>query len=151
MKAAFGLLMASLLAGCAGTAASVRTANQLWHADVFRYELVGDGMPQQARATLDSRLTQRMWRRLSPHARATVTIRVTRYQMRQRAARVLAGVMAGTDRIVSEVTITDAAGNVLGSSEVESTNPTALHGEDWLIQSHADAIAEFVLSGPGGR
>ncbi|KAF1684968.1 hypothetical protein B1992_13690 [Pseudoxanthomonas broegbernensis] len=71
--------------------------------------------------------------------------------MRHGAARVLAGAMAGQDRITSEVSIVDGDGNVLGSATVDSKNPTAMYSARWLIQRHANEIADFVLGGGDGR
>jgi hypothetical protein len=69
-----------------------------------------------------------------------VQVELTHYYVRSNAARFWAGIMAGRDKIVSEVTVFDDAGKQLGSFEVETTNLSAWGSTEGLVEKHADEI-----------
>lgn len=74
-------------------------------------------------------------------ASGKVDVTLTHYYVRHGAARALVGIMAGRDKIVSHVRVTDASGAVLAAFEVESTNATAWGTTGGLHERHAEEIA----------
>jgi hypothetical protein len=69
-----------------------------------------------------------------------VEIDLTHYYVRSNAARFWAGILAGRDRIVSEVAVFDDAGRRVGSFEVETTNLSAWGSTEGLMDRHAGEI-----------
>ena len=70
----------------------------------------------------------------------SVEVELTHYYVRSNAARFLAGILAGRDKIVSKVTVRDAGGVEVGSFEVETTNLSAWGSTQGLMEEHADEI-----------
>lgn len=70
----------------------------------------------------------------------SVKVDLTHYYVRSNAARFWAGIMAGRDKIISTVTVFDAAGTEIGSFEVETTNLSAWGSTEGLMEKHADEI-----------
>lgn len=148
MKLALVPLFAIILTACMGTAGKVHAPYRGGSSDRFTYELDNfGGMTPEGRTILESRLRSQLAGRLVPgDAQANrIKIRVTYYRMRHGAARALVGIMAGQDRIVSDVSISSPAGEPLGSLTVDSKNPTAMFTAKGLIEDHADEIAQFAL------
>lgn len=75
-----------------------------------------------------------------PDSDGRVEIELTHYYVRSNAARFWAGIMAGRDKIISQVTVLDAAGTRVGHFEVETTNISAWGTKDGLMEKHADEI-----------
>jgi hypothetical protein len=69
-----------------------------------------------------------------------VQVDLTHYYVRSNGARFWAGIMAGRDKIVSEVEVFDDAGKQVGSFEVETTNLSAWGTTEGLMEKHADEI-----------
>ncbi|MGN6111405.1 MAG: DUF4410 domain-containing protein [Luteimonas sp.] len=69
-----------------------------------------------------------------------VQVDLRHYYLRSNGARFWAGIMAGRDKIVSEVDVFDDAGNQIGSFEVETTNLSAWGTTEGLMEKHADEI-----------
>jgi hypothetical protein len=69
-----------------------------------------------------------------------VDVELTHYYVRSNAARFWAGIMAGRDKIVSEVEVFDDAGKRVGSFEVETMNLSAWGSTEGLMEKHADEI-----------
>lgn len=69
-----------------------------------------------------------------------VQVDLTHYYVRSNGARFWAGIMAGRDKIVSEVDVFDEAGKQVGSFEVETTNLSAWGTTEGLMEKHADEI-----------
>lgn len=140
-----------LLAGCAGTQSNVRQPLIQTTASDVRLALDNyGGMSPEGRSLLESRLAERLGKRLNSSAATELRVRVSYYRVKPAAARLMVGVLAGQDRITSDVSIVDAAGNVLGQTTVDSKNPTAVFTANGLVRGHADAIADFVLNGRVG-
>jgi hypothetical protein len=74
----------------------------------------------------------------SPEGRIEIT--VTHFYVRSDTARFLAGIMAGRDRIASEVRVFDGNGAQVGRFEVETTNLSAWGTAEGLMEQHADEI-----------
>ena len=69
-----------------------------------------------------------------------VEIELTHYYLRSNTARFLAGILAGRDKIVSQVKVFDETGKLLGSFETETTNLSAGGSTEGLMEKHADEI-----------
>ncbi len=78
-----------------------------------------------------------------------VDIEITYYRMRSKFSRVMIGAMAGKDEVTSKVTILDSkTGKVLGASEVDTYNVTAVADEQDVAKMHAKEIANFLSTNP---
>jgi hypothetical protein len=73
-----------------------------------------------------------------------VQVDLTHYYVRSNGARFWAGIMAGRDKIVSEVEVFDDAGRQVGSFEVETTNLSAWGTTEGLMEKHADEIVGWL-------
>jgi len=142
------VLLAFALAGC-GTSSQVRADYARATSDKFTYEVVNtDGMAEEGLTILTSRLDALLAERgqraagSEPDAKK-LTIEITNYYMRPGAARWLVGIMAGRDSLRSSVRITDAAGTVVGHTEINTKNATAFRTTDGLIADHAQEIVDF--------
>lgn len=76
-----------------------------------------------------------------------VEVELTHYYVRSDATRVLAGILAGRDRIASRVTVLGADGAPVGGFEVETTNLSAFGSKDGLMAAHADEIVARLRPG----
>jgi hypothetical protein len=75
-----------------------------------------------------------------------IDVELTHYYVRSNAARFWAGIMAGRDKIISQVTVHDAGGQEIGSFKVETTNITAWGTKGGLMERHADEIVARLKS-----
>lgn len=73
-------------------------------------------------------------------AERKLEITLKHYYLRSNGARFWAGVMAGRDKIISNVRVVGADGTQAGSFDVETTNVSAWGTSDGLMQKHADEI-----------
>lgn len=69
-----------------------------------------------------------------------IEIVVKHYYVRSNGARFWAGIMAGRDKIVSNVRVTGADGAQAGNFDVETFNSTAWGTTDGLMQKHAEEL-----------
>lgn len=69
-----------------------------------------------------------------------IEVTLRHYYLRSNAGRFWAGIMAGRDKIISDVRIVGSDGAQGGSFQVETTNSTAWGSSDGLMQKHADEI-----------
>ena len=77
-----------------------------------------------------------------------VQVELTHYYVRSNAARFLAGILAGRDKIVSQVTVLDEAGKLVGSFDTETTNLSAGGSTEGLMEQHADEIVARLNGAP---
>lgn len=144
------VIASALLAGC-GTGSKIETDNRLSHNDQLRLELTA---PPTAKAQGIQILRDRLIEGLSSNgllaadtddSARIVHVNVTNYTMRHGASRALLGIMAGRDKVLSSVTITDPKTNkVLSAFEVESTNSTAWGTSRGLLEDHADEVVAII-------
>lgn len=73
-----------------------------------------------------------------------VEVTLTHYYARSEGARAWAGVMAGRDKVVSQVRVLDGSGKPLDEFEVKSSNVTAFGSTAGLHEKHADEIVARV-------
>lgn len=69
-----------------------------------------------------------------------IEITLRHYYLRSNGARFWAGIMAGRDKIVSNVRVVGDNGAQAGNFEVETSNVSAWGTSDGLMQKHADEI-----------
>lgn len=149
------LSCALALAAC-GTSSQVTQRYAAAPGEQFAYSIDNPGgMSAENLATLRTELDRQLTAAgalAAGQAGATrkVAIRIEEYRMRHGAARALAGIMAGKDTIRSTVTVSDASGQVLGSSEIDSGNSTAWGTTGGMIEAHAAEIVAFLRGGATG-
>ena len=73
-------------------------------------------------------------------ANPKIEVVVKHYYVRSNGARFWAGIMAGRDKIVSNVRVTGADGAQVGNFDVETFNSTAWGTTDGLMQKHAEEL-----------
>ena len=144
------ILLGLMLIGCAGTRTLVN--NDYLHSveDRFEIEIINSANATDAglsvfQSQLATYNTDLKIGDPSPNRR--VTIEFTNYYVRGGATRALAGIMAGSDNVTTITKIEDTAtGELLGSVQHTTKNPTAVIGINSLIKGHADKVASFLLS-----
>jgi hypothetical protein len=143
------IITSSLLAGCAGTAATVQSEYRLTQGDKLKLQLTAPPDASEEGITI---LRERLTSQLSSNgllatasdaSARTIEVAVTNYYMRHGAVRVMFGIMAGADNIQSTIHVKDQVNDkVLSEFTVESTNPSAWSTSPGLIEDHADKIVE---------
>lgn len=74
-----------------------------------------------------------------------VSITITSYRMRSEYKRGMWGPMAGKDKVVSTITVTDeVTDEVLGESTASTYNMLAVSNEMDIARKHSEEIAEFL-------
>lgn len=141
-------LLAFVLSAC-GTSSQVTQRHASVPGQQFTYTIENPGgMSAENLATLRAELDRQLRAAgalaATPQGAQRVTVTIREYRMRHGAARALVGVMAGKDTIRSTVTVKDAAGKVVGSSEVDSGNATAWGTTGGLVEGHASEIVAFL-------
>ena len=139
------VLSAFALAGCATTSKVHRQhAQPAGHAYAYAFENNAGDKDLQGIATLvrviRDRLRDAGLLSSDGASDARVEVELTHYYVRSDATRFLAGILAGRDRIASQVTVRDAAGSPVGRFEVETTNLSAWGSKEGLMEQHADEI-----------
>jgi hypothetical protein len=147
--AAVLIVASSLLAGCAGTSAMVKSEYRLAQGEKLNLQLTAPPTASEEGITiLRERLTaqlssNRLLAAASDASVRTIEVAVTNYYMRHGATRAMVGIMAGADNIQSTVKVKDqASGKVLSEFTVESKNPSAWGTSRGLIEEHADKVVE---------
>lgn len=147
LSASILLVALALVAGCAGTSATLQSDYKLAANERLALNLVTPtNASEEGMAILRERLTTQLSSSgllasaSDPQAR-TVEVVVTNYYMRHGAARALVGIMAGVDNIQSTIKLKDKASDkVLWEFKVQSENPSAWGTSRGMIQDHADEI-----------
>ena len=144
----------SLMAGCAGTAARVQSDIRLSPGEKLNFKIATPApMSEEATTIFRERLTAQLTSggllaSSADKSARTLDVEVTTYNMRHGAARALAGIFAGTDKMQSTIKIKNAANaNAVSEFVVESKNPTAWGTSRGMIEDHADKIVETLKNG----
>lgn len=151
MKKIFLLLIITLpfLTSCAGTSVSRAVAFDPITGPVnFRIDPESHRVPVRAMDIFEAKLTSLLKEKgmLSDSPQSNiVNIKFKNYYVRHGATRFFAGIMAGRDQILSDVTVKDPAGNKIAEFEVNSTNPSAWGTSSGLIEDHAEKIVNQIL------
>ena len=144
MRILLSMALVLLVSACA-TSSQVQQAHAGLKGRSFDYQFSNRGGDNaEGIAELDRVIRERLrsggWIGNGP-ASGKVDVTVTHYYVRHGAARALVGIMAGRDKISSQVRVTDTSGTVLAAFEVESTNATAWGTTGGLHEKHAEEIA----------
>jgi hypothetical protein len=145
-----GVVLLSLALAACSTTSTVRQAlppassQAPAHAYAYAFENHG-GDDQEGIARLDRLIQGRLLQAglvagIGEPSSGRVEVDLTHYYLRSNAARFWAGIMAGRDKIASEVEVFDDAGERVGSFEVETTNLSAWGSTEGLMEKHADEI-----------
>ena len=148
------ILAASLIAGCAGTAARVQSDIRLSPGEKLNFKIATPATMSEEASTI---FRERLAAQLSgggllasnaDKSARTLDVGVTTYNMRHGATRALVGIFAGTDKMLSTIKIKDTANaNTVSEFVVESSNPTAWGTSRGMIEDHADKIVETLKNG----
>ena len=143
------LLACVLFLGACSTTSQVYQAHAPIAGQVYAYSFSNQGGDDHAGiATLDS-VIQKTLREAGLLAGSAgdrkIEVVLTHYYVRSNGARFWAGIMAGRDKIISNVRIVGTDGAQVGNFQVETTNTTAWGSSDGLMQKHADEIAARTL------
>ena len=133
-----------LLSGCTGSQVMVDQKFTVQTSDQFNLEVANSAAVPAAELEM---LEQMLDRGLRDHnlqgdsPTGLLQVTVTKYRFRSDATRILMGNSAGSDAIVSTVTIKRYSnGEILGREEVITHNPTVVSTTDQLIKAHAEKI-----------
>lgn len=77
-------------------------------------------------------------------AEQKIEVVVKHYYVRSNGARFWAGIMAGRDKIVSNVRVVGGDGTQVGNFDVETFNSTAWGTTDGLMQKHAEELVSRI-------
>jgi len=76
-----------------------------------------------------------------------IVITITAYSMRNNTARVLAGAFAGSDKIITDVSVKNSMSNeILAAFSIESETGSAWSSEIELINEHMEEIVDYLTS-----
>ncbi|WP_340677751.1 DUF4410 domain-containing protein [Paraglaciecola sp.] len=146
----FGVLVL-MLTGCAATKIFVQQPYDLKSTDSFSYKILeSDKVDENTKKIFGNQLDKNFLSRELNKGLPTrhVEIVFTSYDVRHGAARALAGALAGSDYVVTEVIIKDKeTGNVLSKISVISQNKSAWGTTQGLLEKHADKIASYLKTG----
>lgn len=149
MIRSIALLACVLFLGACSTTSQVHQAHAPTAGQAYAYSFTNKGGDDHAGiATLDSVIQKKLRESgllAGGAADRKIDVVVTHYYVRSNGARFWAGIMAGRDKIISNVRILDADGSQMGNFEVETTNTTAWGTTDGLMQKHADEIVARTL------
>lgn len=81
-------------------------------------------------------------------AARTVKLTLSDYRMRGDITRFMVGVLAGSDHVTVAVSVLDKSGQVIGESQVKSSNALAVGGPDMLAKMAAEETAKFLVGAP---
>jgi hypothetical protein len=145
------LLITFIIASCAGTSSRIETPVTLTKDDRIAYKIINNtAVPDKALAILKPRLDEQLNQTgfqtaAEDKANKLIEIKITQYKMRHGANRALFGSMAGSDKILSFITIRDTKSeSIAGRYRIYSKNSTILGSSRGMIQDHADEIVRIL-------
>lgn len=145
------LILGFLLVGCAGTkVVAVDRSLEGKPLGKLAYQLSSDVEIEASDfESLDNLIIDQLSGNLansSSQATTNVKVTVREFRMRPDAARFLVGILAGTDNILSEVSVTDiGTGKEIANFTVKSLNDTAWGSSASLLSDHAEEIASYLI------
>ena len=145
----FSLIVSLFIVGCAGTSFKVDRAYAPAKGDNFSLNIEDSAsMSAEGMEILRSRLIEQLQSKnilKEKNSKLKLNVKITTYNMRHGASRAMLGVMAGSDRIISTITILDQqSNNIIGVYKVNSKNPSAWGTSRGLIEEHADTIVSYL-------
>ena len=150
----FGTFLSLLAISACSTSMQIETSYTYIEGEKFKYEVTNKALVQAKdldvfRTRLDKQLmaTDQLANSAKNDA-VQVEITITSYKMRSDAARMLLGIFAGTDEMVSNIRVRNSADNTLKAEfEVVSRNATAWGTSDGMIKDNADQIVKYLTTG----
>ena len=144
------LILGLFLVGCAGTKVIVDRPLEGKHLGKLAYQLISDVEIEASDfESLDNLIIDQLSGNLansSSQAITNVKVTVREFRMRSDAARFLVGIFAGTDNILSEVSVTDnGTGKEIANFTVKSLNDSAWGSSASLLSDHAEEIASYLI------
>lgn len=154
MIRSIALLACLLFLGACSTTSRVHQAHAPTTGQVYAYSFSNKGGDDHAGIAILDSVIQRKLREAgllsAGAADRKIDVVLTHYYVRSNGARFWAGIMAGRDKIISNVRILAAGGDQIGNFEVETTNTTAWGTTDGLMRKHADEIVVRTLGRSAG-
>lgn len=143
MRAAIACATLLFLSACSTTSA-VHQSHARVAGQAYEYSFANQGGDdQEGIAKLDAVIQSHLRNAnllASGSADGKIEVVLKHFYVRSNGARFWGGIMAGRDKIISQVRILDASGAQVGSFEVETMNATAWGTTDGLMQKHAEEI-----------
>ena len=138
-----------LIAGCS-TTSTVHQAPQLQPTQTYSYSFSNEGGDDLEGVKRLDDVIQTHLREAgltgSGNSNAIIQVIVKHYYVRSNGARFMAGIMAGRDKILSNVRVVGTDGSQLGNFDVETFNSTAWGTTDGLMKKHAEEIVSKLKS-----
>ncbi len=155
MKYIKGFLIALVmlnLTGCISTKIMVDKPYQSLASDKYSYSIIQeDTVPEKALVIVRDQLEKGLNSHFEKNENLSnkeIEIIFTNYYMRHGATRMLVGIMAGADSIVTTINIRDKTNKeILSTFTVKSGNPTAAGTAKGLLMQHVDKITHYITSG----
>lgn len=143
------LLCLAILAACS-TTSIVHQAHAPRAGQVYAYSFDNQGGDDlegiaELDRTIRSKLREAGLLAGSDEVPMKIDIVLKHYYLRSNGARFWAGIMAGRDKIISQVRVLGADGSQAGSFEVETTNVSAWGTSGGLMEKHAEEIVARLL------
>lgn len=138
-----------VLAACS-TTSTVHQAPSLEPDQTYAYSFDNQGGDNHAAiARLDSVIQSRLRAEGLVNAgngNPRIEVVLKHFYVRSNAARFWAGIMAGRDKIVSNIRVIGADGSQVGDFDVETFNSTAWGSTDGLMERHAEEVVTRLKS-----
>lgn len=148
---AFAVMLTASLAACS-TTSTIHRPHTVAAGQQYSYSFINNNGGDHASdvAELDRMIRHRLDDAgLLGDSQHRIQVTLSHYYVRSNAARFWAGIMAGRDKVMSTVQVTDASGNEVGRFDVESFNGTAVGSRETLLIEHADEIVARLTGRPG--
>ena len=144
MLRSFALAASILLLAACSTTSTVHQAHSAPAGQTYAYSFSNQGGDDaEGIARLDGVIQSHLREAGLINAGGTnpkIEVVLKHYYVRSNGARFWAGIMAGRDKIVSNVRVIDANGSQVGNFEVETFNSTAWGTTDGLMEKHAEEL-----------
>lgn len=150
MFRAIALAASILVVTACSTTSTVHQAPRLQPDQTYAYSFSNQGGDDhEGIARLDAVIQSRLREARLIHsgdANPRIEVVLKHYYVRSNGARFWAGIMAGRDKIISNVRVIGSDGSQVGNFDVETFNSTAWGTTDGLMEKHADEIVFHLKS-----
>lgn len=150
MIRSIALAASILVLSACSTTSTIHQAPQLPSDQTYAYSFSNQGGDNHAGiARLDSMIQSRLRAAGLVHAgndNPKIEVVVKHYYVRSDGARFMAGIMAGRDKIVSNIRVVGSDGSQIGNFDVETFNSTAWGTSDGLMEKHAEEVVSRLKS-----
>lgn len=146
MFRSFALAVSILLVAACSTTSTVHQSHSAPTGQVYGYSFSNQGGDDNnGIARLDGVIQSHLRQAGlidAGNANPKIKVVLKHYYVRSNGARFWAGIMAGRDKIVSNVRVVGADGSQVGNFDVETFNSTAWGTTDGLMQKHAEELVD---------